>query len=227
MSYSSKVARFALPLAILMAATSVSAEKVTLYDGPFLRVPAERASGRSVAAHCQHDPATSPDHWADATSHLVLTQDATSSEVTVRMENARPETLYTIWLMLAGGSPIVKAGATALVHSSDLPEAVEIMQSPRTEATNGFTTDENGDGSVTLVLDFPIVGGAYPFQRFVGFDPENPAFNQEKPRAIPVAIPDASSGVPFTLRLASHCGDNLHNGLVAGQHEPWFDWLAE
>ncbi|MEM1362694.1 MAG: hypothetical protein AAGF94_13415 [Pseudomonadota bacterium] len=227
MSYLNTTTRLAVSFALLLSASPVSAGKVTLYDGEFTRFPAERDSGRSVAAHCQIDDVTSPDHWADATSHLTLSQDATSSVVTVSMENSRPNTLFTIWLMLAGGSPLMKTGATALVSSADLPEAVEIMQSPTTEATNGFTTDENGNGSVTLALDFPIVGGAYPFQRYEGFDPENAAFNREKPRAIPVAIPDASTGVPFTLRLASHCGDNLHNGLVAGQHEPWFDWLAQ
>ncbi len=121
----------------------------------------------------------------------------------------------------------MEAGATALVHTDDLPEAVEIMGAPRDEATNGFTTDAEGNGSVTLDLDFPIAGGAYPFQRYAGFDAGNPAFTRETPNAIPVAIADASSGVPFTLRLASHCGDNLHNGLVAGPHEPWFDWSAQ
>lgn len=226
MSYLSK-ARALAPLAILATALPAQAEMAVLYDGSFTRVPAEREAGRSVAVHCQTSGVASPDHWADATGHLTLAQDATSSEVTVSVEGARPDTLFTIWLMLAGGSPLVKAGATALVPSADLGEAVEIMKSPASEAKNGFTTDAEGNGAVTLSLDFPIVGGAYPFQRFAGFDPADPAFTREEPRAIPVAIPDAAAGVPFTLRLASHCGDNLHDGLVAGQHEPWFDWLAD
>lgn len=199
----------------------------TLYDGAFARVPAERETGRSVAAHCQIGAQTSPDHWADAKARLVLSQNATASEVTVTVEDARPDTLYTIWLMLAGGSPLMEAGATALIHSDDLPEAVELMGAPDTVATNGFTTDADGNGSITLTVDYPIIGGAFPFQRYEGFNAENTAFTREDPRAIPVAIADAASGAPFTLRLASHCGDNLHNGLVAGQHEPWFDWRAE
>ena len=143
------------------------------------------------------------------------------------MQNGRPDTLFTIWLMLAGGSPIMKAGATALVPTDRLPEAVEIMKTPNSTAANGFTTDAEGNGSVTVHLDFPLIGGAYPFQRFEGFDAMDAAYTNENPRAIPVAIPGAGAGVPFTLRLASHCGDNLHNGLVAGPHEPWFNWLAD
>lgn len=147
--------------------------------------------------------------------------------MTIDVEGARPDTLFTVWLMLAGGSPMMKAGATALLHSDDLTEAVDLMAMPNSVAKNGFTTDAEGKGSVTLTLDYPVIGGAFPFQRYAAFDVENPAFNRDEPRAIPVAIADAGTGVPFTLRLASHCGDNLHNGLVAGQHEPWFDWLAE
>lgn len=213
-------------LVAVLGTSATASTGETLYDGAFDRVAAERENGRSVAAHCQINDNTSDDHWANATAHLKLTQAATSSRVTVSVEGARPDTLFTIWLMLAGGSPLMKAGATALVHTDDLAEAVELMGAPSTEATNGFTTDAKGNGQVTLELDFPIVGGAYPFQRYAGFDAENPAFTRDAPKAIPVAIPDASSGVPFTLRLASHCGDNLHNGLVAGQHEPWFDWKA-
>lgn len=199
----------------------------TLYDGPFARVPAERENGRSVAALCQIDGNTSPDHWADARADLVLTQNATASEVTVTVEGARPDTLFTIWLMLAGGSPLMQTGATALIHSDDMAEAVELISAPTNVATNGFTTDSDGNGSITLTLDYAIVGGAFPFQRYEGFDAENAAFTRDEPRAIPVAIADAATGAPFTLRLASHCGDNLHNGLIAGQHEPWFDWRAE
>lgn len=199
----------------------------TLYDGPFARVPAERETGRSVAAHCQIDGAAAPDHWADARAELVLSQSATASEVTVTLESARPDTLFTIWLMLAGGSPLMEAGATALIHSDDLAAAVDLMGAPDTVASNGFTTDADGNGHITLTLDYPIVGGAFPFQRYAGFDAENEVFTRDAPRAIPVAIADAATGAPFTLRLASHCGDNLHNGLIAGQHEPWFDWRAE
>lgn len=238
MSYLETLTRAFVPAAMLMAATSASAEMATLYDGSFTRHPADgtvgAAPGRSVIGHCQIDGAG--ETWADATAHLVLKQDATSSEVTVTLKEGRPDTLYTIWLMLAGktaegesfgGNPLMKTGATALVPTSLLAEAVEIMKSPNSEAPNGFMTDAKGSGSVTVELDFPVVNGAYPFQRFEGFDANDPAYNRDTPKAVPVAITGASSGAPFTLRLISHCGDNLHNGLVPGRHEAWFNWLSE
>lgn len=232
MSYHCHRAHVFASSAMLLAATSASAEMVTLYDGGFTRVSA----GAKVAEHCQVEGYRSADNWAEATSHLTLKQDAASSEVSVTLDNARPDTLFTIWLMLAGktpdgesfgGSPLMKSGATPLIATADLSEAVAILKSPRTEVTNGFITDSDGNGSVTLYLDYPIVGGAYPFQRYDRFDATDPAYTHDTPRAIPVAITGKSSGAPFTLRLASHCGDNLHDGLVAGQHEPWFDWLAD
>lgn len=76
-----RLASCAAALGILSAALvgptpAVAAQGLsTLYDGPFARVPAERETGRSVAAHCQIDGVTSADHWADAAAHLVLTQD--------------------------------------------------------------------------------------------------------------------------------------------------------
>ena len=238
MSIFENVTRAFVPAALLMAATSASAEMVTLYDGAFARHPADAtvgaAPGRSVIGHCQIDG--QGETWSEASAHLTLKQDATSSQVTVAMENGRPDTLFTIWLMLAGktaegkgfgGNPLMKTGATALVPTSLLAEAVEIMKNPNSEAPNGFMTDADGNGSVTVDVDFPIVNGAYPFQRFEGFDATDPAYNREDPRIVPVAITGASSGAPFTLRLISHCGDNLHNGLVPGRHEAWFNWLSE
>jgi len=208
-------------------ATASSERMNTLYDGAFTRVAAERDNGRSVAAHCQIGGLTSPDHWQDATAHLHLQQDGMTAEVTISVENARPDTLFTVWLMLNGGSPLMQTGATALIHSDEMAEAVALIDAPTSTVTNGFTTDADGHGSVTLALDYAIVGGAFPFQNYAGFNAENPIFTRENPTAVATAIANARDGVPFTLRLASHCGDNLHNGLVAGQHEPWFDWLAE
>ena len=89
---------------------------------------------------------------------------------------------------------------------------------------NGFHSDEDGNGSITVDLDFPIVNGAYPFHRFEGFDPADERFPLDTPRAHPVAIVGQSG--PFTLRVASHCVDGLGHGLVAGPHEGWFDWMV-
>ena len=92
------------------------------------------------------------------------------------------------------------------------------------DLSNGFWSDENGNALFVTELDFPMIGGAYPFQRFEGFDPTDERFTAEEPRVFPVAI--VGSGAPFTLRIASHCTDGVGHGLAAGPHEGWFDWLA-
>ncbi len=227
MSYFAKTAFVLASLTSVSAVSAAPGSMDLIFDGQFDRFPAVREKGRSVAAHCQIDGSPAENHWDAATGSLRVFQGSTASKVEISVENARPDTLFTVWLMLAGGSPMMEAGATALIPSSALPAFAAMVDAPSNEATNGFMTDENGNGSLTLELDYTIVGGAFPFQRFEGFDAENTVFTREAPKAVPVAISDASTGAPFTLRLASHCGDNLHNGLVAGQHEPWFDWLAD
>jgi hypothetical protein len=40
-----------------------------------------------------------------------------------------------------------------------------------------------------------------------------------------MAIVDAREiDAPFTLRIASHCTDDLSHGLTPGNREGWFDW---
>ena len=103
-----------------------------------------------------------------------------------------------------------------------LADALAGMAEPTAQGMNGFHSDEDGNGSITVDLDFPIVNGAYPFHKFEGFYPAYERFPLDTPRAYPVAIVGQSG--PFTLRLASHCVDSLGPGLVAGPHEGWFDW---
>jgi hypothetical protein len=85
-------------------------------------------------------------------------------------------------------------------------------------AVNGFTTDANGNGEFMTALDFPLVGGAYPFNLA-------PAFNGVAGFP-PVAIVNPGAGVsgPFLLRIATHCSDGLAHGLNPGVIESWFDW---
>lgn len=209
--------RFFLSTCIVFVGTGLSAAEMTsIYDGAFPRFPA--------------------DNWADAAAHLTIRQSAVASEVTVVLENARPDTLFTLWVRpmgktpdgaMFGGNPLMKIPGVAMIPATELPRAVAMIKSPSGNASNGFMSDANGNGSVTLKVDFPIVGGAYPFDRFQDFDAQNAVYNQTPPRAIPVAVVGKAAGAPFTIRLTSHCADNLSHRLVAGPHEAWFDWLAD
>lgn len=144
---------------------------------------------------------------------LEISQSGGSSEVEIEVSGARPNTLYTVWLRMKGstdtggfgGSSLTGGGATPLAPSSDLP--VLMANSPganplgTTDPANGFTTDANGDADWSVDLDFPVKGGAYPFNA-VG--------------AAPAVIADpTAAGVSagFLIRVISHCQDNAAHGL--------------
>ena len=78
-----------------------------------------------------------------------------------------------------------------------------------------------------LNLEFAFPGGAYPFHRadlsVAALDRLASLFPDY--RLIPMAIVDAREiDAPFTLRIASHCTDDLSHGLTPGNREGWFDW---
>jgi len=124
-----------------------------------------------------------------------------------------------------GGNPLMGIPGTALIPSTHLDEALDAVSTPNDTSIAGFHSDEAGNGSFFIELDFPIINGAYPFQNFEGFDAADERFKVEQPSIPPVAI--AMSGVPFTMRVASHCIDGLGHGLLPGPHEGWFDWKME
>lgn len=194
-------------------------------------------TGHSVAQDCQ-DPAADhpyrPYDWPEASATLDLEQAGSQTRIVVRLTKVRPHTYYTMWLSLGGvdpsglqfgGSPLTGAPSTALVPTHELGDAIAATGpgNGSTGLSNGFWSDANGNATWTSTLDFAIIGGAYPFDRFVDFDPSDERLPLESPRAFAVAI--ANSGVPFTVRVASHCTDGTGHGLVPGAHEGWFDWL--
>ncbi len=88
---------------------------------------------------------------------------------------------------------------------------------------NGFVTDSEGNGRLKIALDYPLIKGAIPFHLFLD-------------DLSPVAI-GTDPVFPFTLRIVSHCEDNVGHGLVPGgqldpeteqplstNHEIWFEW---
>ena len=186
----------------------------------------------------------SPYDWPDAAATLEIRQGSGKSAVTVSIPGAKPNTLYTMWVRRRGsdsagnpfggnplvsvpGKPAIGIPGNPLVPSSYLPAALDAVHAPVQTPIHGFTSDAKGAGSVSIDLDFPIIGGAFPFQKFENFDPNDSRLTLEGASAILVAIVGTLSNAPFTLRLASHCVDGVSHGLLPGPHEGWFDWKMD
>lgn len=225
---------------------SAQSQMEQVYSGEFPRLDFKTVmpTGQSVAVECQDADADHPYRpydWPEAKAMLNIWQGGGGSKVSVEVSGAKPDTLYTMWVRLRGedstgnpfggnpliglpGKPDIGIPGNALVPSSYFPRALEAVHAPVTDPIHGFWSDADGNGNVTIELDYPIVGGALPFHRFEEFSPEDPKLTKTNPRAIPVAIVGASNRAPFTLRLASHCKDGKSHGLAPGPHEGWFDW---
>jgi hypothetical protein len=214
---------------------AVPTDQVATISDSFRRIPFDQmmSTGQSVANDCQDPEANHPYlpyDWPDASATLTLKERDGQSSVAIDIENARPNTHYTVWLRLRGedsngntfgGSPLTGIPGTPLIPSSELGTA--LSQLPGTEdELNGFYTDDEGTARFEIDLDFPIINGAYPFQKFTDFDPSDERYPIDDPQAIPMAIIGPNG--PFTLRIASHCTDGLGHGLLPGPHEGWFDW---
>ncbi len=124
--------------------------------------------------------------------------------VTIKIKHAVPEEFHTIWLRLAGVSPLTGLPATPLVPQSGL-DVLALVTPPNPGATyplSGFFTNGRGKGKVTILLDFPLSAGVYPFPS----------------EDVPIA------SEPFTIAIASHCVDHVGHGLVPGRHENTQQW---
>ncbi len=205
-------------------------------------------TGQSVAVECNAGQATDPETWPEATARLRLDERNGHSTLTFQVRDARPDTLYTIWVRLLGadsegnpygGSPLTGIPVTPLAHSDELPDqlAATLPNAGSDSLSNGFRTDGHGNGRLTLRLDFPVRSGAYPFQRFPDWEnlkgdialtnPTNVARLGGDPAAIrPTAITDGNQA-PATLLIASHCVDDTAHGLLPGPHENWFTWTFD
>jgi hypothetical protein len=194
-------------------------------------------SGDTVEANCPADP--SGNAWQDAAADLQVTQVGDTSSVAIKIRNAVPNTVFTVWMRMAGSSsggsigpnPMNGGGATPLLPGTALDQA--LSQSPPNAGTptpaNGFTTDKNGNAFFKIDLDFPVVGGAYPFHR--ASDSAIQALRDAGSTwpliNIPAAIvnpADGGIGGPFLLRVISHCTDGLGHGLSPAKREAWFQY---
>lgn len=200
----------------------------------FERIPADtpNGQGRTVVGECGGT-------FDSASARLELEQEEGSTEVKIRIKHARPHTLYTAWLRIAGnraiqneagelsytsfgGNPITGRPVTALAPSSALTSlhALSPPAGGSAEVANGTWSDANGNARLALDLDFPLVNGAYPFQTLA-----DPALGTYP---VAIVIPDGVQiKAPFTIRVISHCLDDLGHGLVPGVHESWFDTILQ
>ena len=158
--------------------------------------------------------------------------------VNISLKHGRPDTLYTVWLRLKGndmggnsygGSPLTGGGATPLAAGEKLDQlSTDWLGAGSLNPANGFTTNSQGRGRLRLSLDFPLEGGAYPFNKISAEMLENIRIGKNpsalaKPTAIVDPRDDGVSG-PFLLRIVSHCQDGLGHGLSPSNRESWFDF---
>lgn len=185
----------------------------------------------TVEANCATDP--SGYDWQLATAELMVRQVGGGSTVDIEVENAAPNTVFTVWLRIKGGSgfndagsPLTGGGATPLAPGSALDGLNDYSPwgahpAGSANPTNGFVTNKHGDGMFSIDLDFPIKRGAYPFHLTSTSRP-----GHESHANVPTAIADPTEGTggPFLIRVISHCTDGLGHGLSPGIREAWFQY---
>lgn len=184
-------------------------------------------SGDTVEANCGGAD------YQTATGTFTVDQKQGSSKVTVNVADAVPNTYFTVWLRVKGGagfnaagSPWTGGGATPLCSGTEF--AGLNADSPwnsggSPHGCNGFTTDGDGNGTLNTTVNFPVVGGAYPFQQSGGAS-ARPGHDDHAD--VPTAIPDprTGNGGPFMVRVISHCTDQLNHGLSPSTREAWFQY---
>ncbi|MEM9565509.1 MAG: hypothetical protein AAGA93_22995, partial [Actinomycetota bacterium] len=88
-------------------------------------------TGQSVAVECNAPDATTPETWSHATARLRLTERQGHSTLRFVVRNAKPNTLYTVWVRLLGtdsegspygGSPLTGIPVTPLAPTDELPD---------------------------------------------------------------------------------------------------------
>jgi hypothetical protein len=196
----------------------------------------ESGSGDTVEANCG-----GPDYQG-ATGQLTIQQSGGKSEVTVEVEDAVPNTHFTVWMRIKGGSgfnndgsdgvsdgsPWTGGGATPLCSGTEFDSLND--NSPWNNAAgsqaglcNSFFTGDNGDGKLKTTVNFPIVGGAYPFQQSGG-TPSRPGHDGHADVPTAIVDPRTGNGGPFMIRVVSHCLDNANHGLSPSNREAWFQY---
>lgn len=204
-------------------------------DASMSRIGADTPSGDKVST-VRNNCGGGTEGWDGATATVEVAQANGGSNVEVEVKGAKPDTVFTVWVRVKGksadgsgfgGSPLTGGGATPLAPGSDLDTLIGISpwnnaagSNDFTVLTNGFRTDADGDGEFEIDIDFPVVRGAYPFNKATLSTPTGVA-------GFPVAIhnpaePGTSSA--FLFRVVSHCQDDSGHGLSPGKREAWFQY---
>lgn len=207
-------------------------------DDDMSRIDADAPSGNNsgtVNANCSDYAG----QYDTARASLEISQKGSGSGVEIEIKDGRPNTLYTVWVRMKGqahgttfgGSPMTGGGATPLAHTDGLVQLVADWVGPGSaNQPNGFRTNSEGEGEFDVDLDFPVVGGAYPFNRMphdshLLAQTKNPAATPS-PTAIvnPADVGIGPGSSPFMIRVVSHCQDDTGHGLSPATREPWFQY---
>ena len=129
-------------------------------------------SGHTVEGNCGSD-------YQDATASLAIEHTAGgSSKVQVQINDGVPDTHYTVWMRVKGGagfndagSPWTGGGATPLCSGTEFASLNDNSPWSTNPAgstaplCNSIVTNSVGNGKLRTTVNFPVVGGAYPFQQ--------------------------------------------------------------
>jgi hypothetical protein len=200
-------------------------------DDDMSRRPAGSTSGSgdTVEANCG-----GPDYQG-ATAELTIAQSNDGSTVEIEVEDAVPNTHFTVWMRIKGGagfneagSPWTGGGATPLCSGTEFDSLN--ANSPWNNAAgslvplcNSFSTDSAGDGTFKTSVNFPVVGGAYPFQQSDGA-PARPGHDAHADVPTAIVDPRTGNGGPFMIRVVSHCTDGANHGLSPATREAFFQY---
>lgn len=149
------------------------------------------------AAVCGHD-------FSGAIATVKVNESHTTTRLTFKVYDAKPNHIYTVWYKLASGSPLTGIGATPAAPTSQI-DNIFANGDTAIPTANAFYTNSAGNGTLHVELDFLLSGGVYPFSQYDSSLADVP-----------------SSNSPFTFRVISHCTDFIQHGLTPGVHEPTF-----
>lgn len=213
---------------------------------PFLKADFSRVSssaisgsGDTVIGECDGAYDGTDYHGQEpASAKFRAIQVDNMTKVKIVMKHGRPNTLYTVWLRVKGndqdgnsfgGSPLTNGGATPLAPSTDLDQlSAEWIGEGSPNSANGFWTNAHGNGTFVKRLNFPLTGGAYPFNDISAAALSDIRTNKNaNATGTPTTIVDPrANGVsgPFLIRIVSHCQNDLGAGLSPSIRESWFDF---
>jgi hypothetical protein len=221
---------------VLASMTGAAFADAPAINDDMSRRPANSISGDGVStveANCATDP--SGDDWQGATAHISVEQDNAGSHVQLQIDGGVPNTHYTLWMRIKGGagfndagSPWTGGGATPMCSGTEFTELN--ANSPWNNAAgsqaklcNSLVTNNNGDGRLKTVVNFPIVGGAYPFQQ-AGGAVAHPTKGGGADVPTAIVNPATGTGGPFLFRVVSHCTDGANHGLSPATREAFFQY---